>query len=112
MIMGLPVLELIQLLQEVVREHGDDTEVAVAVPLGWQPFRQEIMGFALDREVRQPDEPDPDPDGPPLVWLLTGTPGPGSDIDPYAPRRACTPRVSDEELKALGLDPSGPPPDA
>ena len=105
--MGLRALDLIDLLEEFVSQHGDDTEVAVAVTVSSQPLRQEIGGAALDREIRQPDEPDPNPDGPPLVWLIPIAPG--ADTNPYAPRRACIPRVSDDELKALGLSSSTPP---
>src|SRR3712207_876198 len=94
-------VDLIHLLEEFVAQHGDDTEVAVAVTVSSQPLRQEIGGVALDREIRQPDEPDPDPDGPPQLWLITIAPG--AYAGPFAPRRACIPQASDDELQALRL---------
>jgi hypothetical protein len=84
-------VDLISLLQEFVSQHGDKTEIAIAVTGLSQPLRQDIGGAALDREIRQPDEPDPDPTGPPLVWLIPIAPGP--HVNPYAPRRACIPSV-------------------
>jgi hypothetical protein len=80
--------DLIQALQELVSQHGDETEVAVAINLS-RPLRQEVAGLAVDREIRQDDEPDLT--GPPLVWLITIAPD--DDTNPYAPRRACIPRV-------------------
>jgi len=80
--------DLIQALQEFVAKHGEDTQVAVAVNLS-RPYRLEIAGMAVDSDIRRPDEPALP--GPPLVWLTTDAPD--EDTSPYAPRRACVPRV-------------------
>jgi hypothetical protein len=74
---------IIELLQEFVAQHGDETEVAVAVP---GPRRQEIMALGFDQEIRGGD--DPEPTGPPLVWLIVDEPA----ADAIAPPRHATVR--------------------
>ena len=82
--MGIPALTIIQLLQEFVALHGEETEVAVAVP---GPRRQEIMALAVDQDIRRPD--DPGSTGLPLVWLIVDEPAAGA----LAPPRHATVRT-------------------
>jgi len=74
---------IIELLQEFVAQHGEETEVAVAVP---GPRRQEIMALGVDQEIRRADEPEPT--GAPLVWLIVDEPA----ADALAPPRHATVR--------------------
>jgi hypothetical protein len=62
-------ITIIELLQEFVAQHGQETEVAVAVP---GPRRQEIMALGVGQEIRRAD--DPKPTGLPLVWLIVDEP--------------------------------------
>jgi hypothetical protein len=71
-------ITIIELLQEFVAQHGEETEVAVAVP---GPRRQEIMAVGVDQEIRRAD--DPEPTGLPLVWLIVDEPA----ADALAPPR-------------------------
>ena len=81
--MSTPAITIIELLQEFVAQHGEETEVAVAVP---GPRRQEIMALGVDQEIRRAD--DPEPTGRPLVWLIVDEP----DADALAPPRHATVR--------------------
>jgi hypothetical protein len=74
---------IIELLQEFVAQHGEETEAAVAVP---GPRRQEIMALGVDQEIRRAD--DPEPAGSPLVWLIVDEPA----ADALAPPRHATVR--------------------
>ena len=76
-------ITIIELLQEFVAQHGEETEVAVAVP---GPRRQEIMALGVDQEIRRAD--DPEPTGLPLVWLIVDEPA----ADALAPPRHATVR--------------------
>ena len=90
--MSARAVDLIGMLQEFVSQHGEETAVAVAVNMS-RPYRLEITGLAVDQEIREADERERT--GPPLVWLITDAPD--DDADPYAPRRACIPRVVPDE---------------
>lgn len=74
---------MIELLQGFVAQHGEETEVAVAVP-GLR--RQEIMALGVDQEIRQAE--DSEPTGLPLVWLIVDEPA----ADALAPPRHATVR--------------------
>jgi hypothetical protein len=76
-------ITIIELLQQFVAQHGEETEVAVAVP---GPRRQEIMAVGFDQEIRRAD--DPEPTGRPLVWLIVDEPA----ADALAPPRHATVR--------------------
>ncbi len=76
-------ITIIELLQGFVAQHGEETEVAVAVP---GPRRQEIMALGVDQEIRRAD--DPEPTGLPLVWLIVDEPA----ADALAPPRHATVR--------------------
>lgn len=81
--MSTSAITIIELLQEFVEQHGEETEVAVAVP---GPRRQEIMALGVDQKIRRAD--DPEPTGPPLVWLIVDEPA----ADALAPPRHATVR--------------------
>jgi hypothetical protein len=74
-------ITIIELLQEFVAQHGEETEVAVP-----GPRRQEIMALGVDQEIRRAD--DPEPTGLPLVWLIVDEPA----ADALAPPRHATVR--------------------
>jgi hypothetical protein len=76
-------ITIIELLQGFVAQHGEETEIAVAVP---GPRRQEIMALCVDREIRGAD--DPEPTGLPLVWLIVDQPA----ADALPPPRHATVR--------------------
>jgi hypothetical protein len=76
-------ITIIELLQGFVAQHGEETEVAVAVP---GPRRQEIMALGVDQEIRRAD--DPESTGLPLVWLIVDEPS----ADSLAPPRHATVR--------------------
>ncbi len=85
------------LLQELVDQHGEDTEVAVVIDRS----RQEITALAVDREVREPDEPALR--GAPLIWLISDEPGDGPP-----PRRASLPgRRAPADSPYAGREPRG-----
>ncbi len=81
--MSTRAITIIELLQEFVAQHGEETEVAVAVP---GPRRQEIMALGVDQEIRRAD--DPEPTGLPLVRLIVDEPA----ADALAPPRHATVR--------------------
>jgi hypothetical protein len=80
---GTRAITIIELLQEFVAQHGEETEVAVAIP---GPRRQEIMALGVDHEIRRAD--DLEPTGLPLVWLMVDEPA----ADSLAPPRHATVR--------------------
>ncbi len=81
--MSTRAITIIELLQEFVAQHGEETEVAVAVP---GPRRQEIMALGVDEEIRRAD--DPELTGSPLVWPIVDEPA----ADALAPPRHATVR--------------------
>jgi hypothetical protein len=81
--MSTRAITIIELLQEFVAQHGEETEIAVAVP---GPRRQEIMALGVDQEIRRAD--DPESNGRPLVWLIVDQPA----ADALAPPRYATVR--------------------
>lgn len=87
--MSVDAVTVIQLLQKIVAEHGEDSRIAVAASRdgGAPPSRLEIVALAVDHQIRRPDEPART--GPPLVWLFADA----LDGDGDAPPRHATVRA-------------------
>ena len=88
----LAIVDLIERLQAVVDDHGDDATIAAAHQPAY-PIRLDIVGLAATRDLADDAIAD-DVDTPaarqtaeaelPTVWLVMDQPNP-HDVNPYAP---------------------------
>jgi hypothetical protein len=93
---GTTVSTLISLLNDLVKDHGDQIEVGISVSISDQLIRLDVKGAALDSKIRGADEPPLDGDATDLLWIITSAPP--ADVNPLAPQRARIPRVWDDDI--------------